>query len=88
MEEVGQGPGCTYFSNLQTLLILGAFFECLNEILAAPRPYKVQQIIWVVVIRIPFMGTVNNRCRIIIGTPKGTIILTTTHNTFSILIRT
>ena len=26
----------------------------------------------------PFWGTLNNRCRIIIGTPKGTIILTTT----------
>ena len=26
----------------------------------------------------PFGGTLNNRCRIIIGTPKGTIILTTT----------
>ena len=27
----------------------------------------------------PFLGTLNNRCRIIIGTRKGTIILTTTH---------
>ena len=27
----------------------------------------------------PFLGTLNNRCCIIIGTPKGTIILTTTH---------
>ena len=27
----------------------------------------------------PFWGTVNNRCRIIKGTQKGTIILTTTH---------
>ena len=27
----------------------------------------------------PFSGTLNNRCRIIIGTQKGTIILTTTH---------
>ena len=27
----------------------------------------------------PFLGTLNMRCRIIIGTPKGTIILTTTH---------
>ena len=26
-----------------------------------------------------FWGTLNNRCRIIIGTQKGTIILTTTH---------
>ena len=26
----------------------------------------------------PFLGTLNNRCRIIIGTQKGTIILTTT----------
>ena len=27
----------------------------------------------------PFLGTLNNRCRIIIGTQNGTIILTTTH---------
>ena len=27
----------------------------------------------------PFLGTLNNRCRIIIGTQKGTIVLTTTH---------
>ena len=27
----------------------------------------------------PFLGTLNNRCRIIIGTRKGTMILTTTH---------
>ena len=27
----------------------------------------------------PFVGTLNNRCRSIIGTQKGTIILTTTH---------
>ena len=27
----------------------------------------------------PFLGTLNNRCRIIIGVQKGTIILTTTH---------
>ena len=27
----------------------------------------------------PFLGTLNLRCRIIIGTQKGTIILTTTH---------
>ena len=27
----------------------------------------------------PFLGTLNMRCRIIVGTPKGTIILTTTH---------
>ena len=27
----------------------------------------------------PFLGTRNNRCGIIIGTQKGTIILTTTH---------
>ena len=26
-----------------------------------------------------FLGTLNNRCRIIFGTQKGTIILTTTH---------
>ena len=27
----------------------------------------------------PFLGTLNSRCRIIMGTQKGTIILTTTH---------
>ena len=27
----------------------------------------------------PFLGTLNNRCRIKIGTQKGTIVLTTTH---------
>ena len=27
----------------------------------------------------PFLGTLNTRCRIIIGTQKGTISLTTTH---------
>ena len=27
----------------------------------------------------PFLGTLNNRCRIILGAQKGTIILTTTH---------
>ena len=27
----------------------------------------------------PFLGTLNNRCRIIIGTQKRTLILTTTH---------
>ena len=27
----------------------------------------------------PFWGTLNNRCRTILGTQKGTIILTTTH---------
>ena len=36
--------------------------------------------IWVVVkIMAPFLGTQDVRCRIIIGTQKGTIILTTTH---------
>ena len=35
---------------------------------------------WVVVkIKVPFWGTLNNMCRIIIGTQKGTLILTTTH---------
>ena len=28
----------------------------------------------------PFLGTQNIRCRIILGTQKGTIILTATHN--------
>ena len=37
-------------------------------------------VIWVVVnIRVPFLGTLNNRCRIIIRTQKETPILTTTH---------
>ena len=27
----------------------------------------------------PFLGTLNTKCRIIIGTQKGTIILTTAH---------
>ena len=27
----------------------------------------------------PFLGTLNNRCRTIIGTQKGAIMLTTTH---------
>ena len=27
----------------------------------------------------PFLGTLNNRCRILIGTQKGNVILTTTH---------
>ena len=27
----------------------------------------------------PFLGTLKNKCRIIVGTQKGTIILTTTH---------
>ena len=36
-------------------------------------------LLWVVVkIRVPFYGTLNDRCRNIIGTQKGTIILTTT----------
>ena len=33
----------------------------------------------------PFWGTLNNRCRIISGTQKGTIILTTTHMDFSFI---
>ena len=33
---------------------------------------------------VPFLGTLNIRCRIIIGTQNGTIILTTTHMTFSL----
>ena len=31
----------------------------------------------------PSLGTLNNRCRIIMGTQKGAIILTTTHMTSS-----
>ena len=35
---------------------------------------------WVVVkIMVPLSGTLKNRCRIVIGTQNGTIILTTTH---------
>ena len=30
----------------------------------------------------PFLGTLNIRCRIMIGTQKGTIILTTTHMSY------
>ena len=33
----------------------------------------------VVKIMVPFLGTLNIRCRTIIGIQKGTIILTTTH---------
>ena len=34
---------------------------------------------WVVVkIRVPFWGTLIDRCRMILGIPKGTLILTTT----------
>ena len=34
----------------------------------------------------PFWGTLNNRCRTILGTQKGTIILTTTHTYIYIYI--
>ena len=38
---------------------------------------------WVVVkIMVLFLGTLNNRCRIIIGTQKGTLILRTTQLLF------
>ena len=30
----------------------------------------------------PFLGTLNNRCRIILRTQEGTLILTTTHISF------
>ena len=33
----------------------------------------------------PFLGTLNIRCRTIIGIQKGTIILTTTHVRFRLL---
>ena len=33
----------------------------------------------VVKIMVPFVGTLNIRCRTILGTPKGTILLTTAH---------
>ena len=43
--------------------------------------------IWVVVkIRVPFLGTLNIRCRIILGTQKGTIILTTTQYVYTYCI--
>ena len=32
----------------------------------------------------PFLGTLNSRCRIIVGTQKGTILLTTTHVGFRV----
>ena len=35
----------------------------------------------------PFLGTLNIRCRTIMGTQKGTIILTTTHIYIFILIK-
>ena len=42
--------------------------------------YSFRTIIWVVVkIKAPFWGTLNNRCRIILGTQKD---LTTTHMRF------
>ena len=43
--------------------------------------FGVEEFIWVVVNQNdgPFWGTLNNRCRIIIRTQKGTIILTTTY---------
>ena len=45
-----------------------------------PLPSCFAYVIWVVVkIMVPFVGTLNSRCRIIIGIRKGTIILTTTH---------
>ena len=35
---------------------------------------------WVVVkIKVPFLDTLTNKCRLILGIQKGTIILTTTH---------
>ena len=43
------------------------------------KPY-IPMYTWVVVkIMAPFLGTLNIRCRILIRTEKGTIILTTTH---------
>ena len=33
----------------------------------------------VVKIRVPFLGTLNNGCRIVLRTQKGTLILTTAH---------
>ena len=36
----------------------------------------------------PFLGTLNNRCRIILRTPNGTIISTTTHTHTHIYIYT
>ena len=37
---------------------------------------------------VPFFGTLNIRCRIIIGTQKGAIILTNTHILYGDHIRT
>ena len=36
---------------------------------------------------VPFWGTLNNRCRNIIGTQNGIIILTTTHLGGDVIIR-
>ena len=47
---------------------------------AADQEETKRTCIWVVVkIKVPFWGTLKNRCHIIIGTQKGTLILTTTH---------
>ena len=51
-------------------------------------PFDIQAIIWVVVkIMVPYWGTLNIRCRIIIRIQKGTIILTTTHITAALKLR-
>ena len=43
--------------------------------------------VWVVVKKkVPLLGTLNNRCRIILRTPKGTIVLTTTHMMVYVII--
>ena len=52
----------------------------LNASLSGVKLIPLQSCIWVVVkIMVPFLGTLTNRCRIIIGTQKGAIILTTAH---------
>ena len=68
--SASQDGGC--FWALLALEVFG-----IEEIYLHP---KFEGLIWVVVkIKVPFWVTLNNRCRIITGTQKGTIIFTTTH---------
>ena len=47
--------------------------------LGLSRPYQASGLRVVVKSMVPFLGTLNTSCRIVIGILKGTIILTTTH---------
>ena len=56
----------------------GASYWCFREI-------PIAIFIWVVVkIMVPYLGTLNMRCCIILGIQEGTIILTTTHMSCSL----